>query len=93
MGQMRAPPHEKKLEITLTMIFFIQLALASRMRPRPLVLGVVVGDDGDEVDRETGQLRDDPLRAALVRRTLHSLGGLDHHRILIKVTGVLFLGI
>jgi hypothetical protein len=65
------------------------LALASRMRPRPLVLGVVVGDDGDEVDRETGQLRDDPLRAALVRRTLYSLGGLDHYRIPIKVTGIL----
>jgi len=64
---------------------FLQLALASRVRPRPFVFGVVVGDNGHEVDRQTNQLRDGPLRAALVRRPLCSLGGLDHHRIPFKV--------
>jgi hypothetical protein len=74
----------KKINIFTNCIWF-QMALASRLWSRSLLLGLAFSNDCDESLGETRQLRDGSVRATLVRRSIRGLGGIHNNRISFKV--------
>ena len=55
------------------------------LRPRSVLVGLVVRDDRDEDGVTSGQLWVGSVRADLVRRVVDGLGGVDRYRMLFQV--------